>query len=67
MKRNQNWPLGYYFMLNSNEHENHPAHTIKTPTIVGILAFISRINRTTERFKGKTDILFLTILLLESN
>ena len=32
-------------MLNSAEHENFPAHKCKKrPTVVGILAFMSRIN-----------------------
>ena len=48
------WPRGYktFFMLNSAEHKIYPAHNVKMPTIVGILTFISRINKTFERLKA---------------
>ena len=37
-------PQGYktFFVLNSTEHEIFPALNVKMPTIVGILAFMSR-------------------------
>ena len=38
-----------FFMLNSAEHEIYPAHNVKMPTIVGILTFISMINKTSEQ------------------
>ena len=40
-------------MLNSAEHEIHPAHNVKMPTIVGILTFISMINTTSERLQAR--------------
>ena len=34
---------GYkFFLLNSAEHENFPAHNVKMLTVVGILTFMSR-------------------------
>ena len=43
-------PGGYitYFRLNSAEHEIYPSHNIKMLMIVGILAFISMINTSSE-------------------
>ena len=52
---NQTRPRGYktFFILNSAEHEIYPAHNVKMPTIVGILTFISVINKRPERPKAR--------------
>ena len=48
------WPGGYFFMLNSAEHDIYPA--------VGILTFISTINTTYERdLKQETSSLILSV------
>ena len=53
-------PRGYksFFMLNSAEHEIYPAGNVKMPTIVCILAFISRINTISECFKARKVVIF---------
>ena len=49
------WPEGFFFMLNSAEHEIRPADkNVKMQTIVGILTFISIINTISEKLKAIT-------------
>ena len=40
-------------MLNSAEHEIFLLINVKMPTIVGILTFISMINKTSERLRAR--------------
>ena len=50
-------------MLNSNEHEIIMLINVKMPTVVDILAFISRINTASESLKAE-NFLFFSILVL---
>ena len=45
-------------MINSTEHGIHPAHIVKMPTIVGILTFIRRINKSNEGIEARNTHLF---------
>ena len=45
-------------MLNSNEHEIHPAHNVKMSLSDGILVFISRLNTISESFKARKIFIF---------
>ena len=42
-----------FYMLNSAEHEFILLINVKMPTIVGILTFISMINKTSESLKAR--------------
>ena len=50
-------------MLNSAEHKIDPAHKCQMSTIVGILTFISKINKHLRDLKIETS-LFVGILFL---
>ena len=61
----KNWSRGYktFFVLNSTEHGIYHVIYVKTPTIVGILTFISVINTTTESLKARKFLTFQPLVL----
>ena len=68
MKRlNQAQPRGYktLFLLNSTKHKLFHAH-VKMPKIVGILTFISMINKTSESLKQERSLFFSILVFMNA-